>query len=157
MIKEIFLGLLVVYFIITMCIFISVYVWRGPIFTGYKTQIKSDGTGSKSFTNALISRNGKYIFQVFNASVVIHKTKNWDGRDIYSDPLNQNNIALDNKILTMQNDGDLVVVGNQKVYWSSKTAGKGVGPYTATLHNNGTLDIVDSKGIVIWRVPFPES
>lgn len=156
MIKYIFLGLLVVYFIITVCIFIGVYVWRGPVFTGYKTQIKSDA-GSKSITKALISRNGKYIFQVFNASVVIQKTKKWDGSNIYSDPLNQNNIALDNKILVMQNNGELVVSGNQKEYWSSKTAGKGVGPYTATLHNNGTLDIVDSKGTVIWHVPFPKS
>ena len=76
---------------------------------------------------------------------------------IYSDPLDQNNIALDNKILLIQTNGELVVLGNQKVYRSYNTVGKGVGPYIATLHNNGTLDIVDSKGIVIWRIPFPKS
>jgi len=64
-------------------------------------------------------------------------------------------------ILKMQDDGN-VVLGQQltpqfkripggRALWSSGTYGKGVGPYTNTLTNDGYLVLTDSTQKELWR------
>jgi len=54
--------------------------------------------------------------------------------------------------LVVQNNGNVEFsdVNNGKIYWSSNTAGKGVGPYTLTMQNDGNLVLSDSHSSSLW-------
>jgi len=54
--------------------------------------------------------------------------------------------------LSVKSTGDVVLsdVNSGKTYWSSNTAGKGVGPYHLTAGNDGNLVLTDSQNSAIW-------
>jgi hypothetical protein len=54
----------------------------------------------------------------------------------------------------MQTDGNLVEYcdgGAGGVIWASNTQGKGTGPYTLSLNNDGSLTIKDGSGNQMWK------
>lgn len=56
-------------------------------------------------------------------------------------------------VVTMQHDGNLVVYATEpdgQAIWSSKTNGKGVGPYRCTMQDDGNLVLKDSRKSEHW-------
>jgi len=54
--------------------------------------------------------------------------------------------------LAVQEDGNVVLsdVSNGKVFWSTNTAGQGVGPFRLILNLEGNLELIDSQSTVLW-------
>lgn len=55
--------------------------------------------------------------------------------------------------LAVQENGELVLsdARNGRVYWSTNTAGQGVGPYYLVVGEDGVLALKDSKSAVLWH------
>ena len=51
----------------------------------------------------------------------------------------------------MQPDGNLVMYDrNHGAVWYTQTSGRGIGPFTLSIENDGELKIVDSRGTKTW-------
>jgi len=73
----------------------------------------------------------------------------------YSLSSNPATILVSPSILTklvVQGDGNVVLydVNDSQKHWATNTDGKGVGPYTLTLGQDGNLVLKDSTGAVLW-------
>jgi len=71
---------------------------------------------------------------------------------IGSSPLTQLATPACASSLSVRSDGNAVfsALDGSKIYWTSNTGGKGTGPFTLTVRNDGNLVLSDSQSATLW-------
>ena len=101
--------------------------------------------------SCLVSGNGLYkACQQDDGHLVIYSNRTgswkyvWGNQKIFPPPFPPSRLC-------MQGDGNLVSYKNDsEAYWSTGTAGQGVGPYNLSMQGDGNLVIYDKDGVAIW-------
>lgn len=97
----------------------------------------------------LLSSNRRYQLLVQDdRNIVLLR----NGRALWASTTAATDAAAGSFVLVLRPTGELVGLqqGSATPFWTSRTAGLGVGPYTLAVQNNGGVALYDSQGQPLW-------